>query len=217
MGKRHPVTKGPGDVYIADHKTIDDWKAFRATLVPGSNPARWQEAFDSYFHTRLSLRYLEPIKVLQENGSLRGEGFSIVAIQCSLIEFLESTVQGISYRYRPRGAPLPRPHEYSSSSAVFVSFLTKRRPFAKDFDGPTARDFYEGVRCGLLHEARTKAGWTIHATASGKAVIDGQQKIVYRNNFQAALLSFVTWYKGALLADSALQDAFIRKFNSLCE
>jgi hypothetical protein len=98
MGRRHPVAKGPGDVNIAGSKTIDDWKACRAALVPGNDPARWQEVFDSYFYARLSLHYLEPIRVLQENGTFRGEGFSIVAIQCSLIEFLESTVQGISYR-----------------------------------------------------------------------------------------------------------------------
>lgn len=34
---------------------------------------------------------------MQEKGTFTGEGFSITTIQCSLVEFLESTVQGSSY------------------------------------------------------------------------------------------------------------------------
>jgi hypothetical protein len=135
---------------------------------------------------------------------------------CSLIEFLESAVQGKSYRYRPKGAPSLGPYEYSSGSDIFVSFLINRAPFKNDFIEATARDFYEGVRCGLLHEARTKNGWTIWATHSGGQTIDANQKIIYRDNFQAGLLAFVEWYKGALPSDHPLQEAFIRKFDSLC-
>lgn len=69
--------KAAGDVYIAGSKKIDDWKAFRATLAVGKDPTRWKEAFDDYFHARLSLRYLNPIKILQDNGTFQGEGFSI--------------------------------------------------------------------------------------------------------------------------------------------
>jgi len=94
-----------GDVHIAGSRTTVDWQAFRAKLKPGGEVALWKKAFDDYFYERLSLRYLEPIKVLQDNGTYQGEGFSIVAIQCTLIEFLESTVQGISYRFRRKGEP----------------------------------------------------------------------------------------------------------------
>ena len=74
--------KAPGDISIciAGSKTVDDWKAFRARLAPSGDANRWREAFDDYFHARLLLRYLNPIKVLQENGTFQGEGFSIVAI-----------------------------------------------------------------------------------------------------------------------------------------
>jgi hypothetical protein len=184
--------------------------------VPGGDPEVWKRAFADYFYTRLSLRYLNPIKLLQDDETFQGQGFSIVAIQCSLIEFLESTLQGKSYRFSRRGLPPLGPYEYSSSSDIFVSFLLNRTPFNNDFTKGIARDFYEGVRCGLLHEARTKNGWTIWAKASGRGTIDGIQKIVYRNNFQAGLLSFVEWYKGALTSDIDFQRAFIRKFDSLC-
>src|SRR5580692_5039394 len=99
------MNKTIGDVHIAGSLTTDDWRNFRSALVPGGAPAAWSKAFDDYFHARLSLRYLAPIKVLQNNGTFQGEGFSIAAIQCSIVEFLESTIQGKSYRFPRKGDP----------------------------------------------------------------------------------------------------------------
>jgi hypothetical protein len=147
---------------------------------------------------------------------MAGEGFSIVAIQCSLIEFLESTIQGKRYRFRRNGDPRLGPYEYSISSGIFESFLVNRPPFNREFTQPVAQDFYESVRCGVLHEARTKNGWTISAKSKNRTVIEPNLKIVYRDNFQSALLDFVEWYKRELPSTRDLQEAFVRKFNSLC-
>jgi len=203
------------NIQIAGSKTAADWHAFRSSLKVGSDPAQWQQAYDEYFCARLNLRYLDPISVLQQHGSFQGEGFSIVAIQCTLVEFLEATLQGKSYRYLRRGDVLG-PYEYSSSSDIFVNFLCTRRPFDIDFDEPVARDFYVSVRCGLLHEARTKNDWPIWAKSPTKRVIDRVNRIVYRDTFQVALEEFITSYGSSLQSDAALQEAFIRKFDSLC-
>jgi hypothetical protein len=201
---------------IAGWKTIDDWRTFRPSLIVGSSPLTWQVAYKEYFLTRLDLRYFNPIRILQKHGTFQGEGFSILAIQCTLIEFLESTVQGISYRYLRRGETLG-PYEYNSSQEVFVSFLCKRNPFAKEFDEPIARDFYSGVRCGLLHEARTKNGWTVWANSPDSTLINRKELIVYRNDFQQALDDFIKWYRVAIQSDMAIQEAFVRKFDNLCQ
>jgi len=90
----------------------------------------------------------------------------------------------------PPGAP----DEYSNSSDIFVSFLVNRTPFKEDFTTVDyARDFYEGVRCGLLHEARTKNGWTILGRSSDGKTADINTKAMYRDNFQTGLLTFVEW------------------------
>src|SRR6266849_2370187 len=107
--------KSVGDIYIAGSRAVDDWKTFQKTLIPGGDPALWKDAFTNYFHERLSLRYLQPIRTLQEHGTFQGEGFSIVAIQCTLIEFLASTIEGCTYRYRRAGDPPLGPYEYSNS------------------------------------------------------------------------------------------------------
>lgn len=203
------------DHRIAGWKTSVDWQALRPRLLANAHDA-WREAFADFYETRLSLRYLHPIKVLQDNGTFQGEGFSIVAIQCSLIEFLESTELGMNYRYVRRSEDLG-PYEYKSSQDIFVAFLKGRAPFSATFDEATAQDFYIGVRCGLLHEARTKNGWRILAKSPVGEVANVAKRIIYRDNFQEALLAYVRNYGERLLHEQNLQQAFIRKFDRLCE
>ena len=145
---------------LSSKKTIGDWKAIQPKLIAGADPGIWDDVLRDYYYDRLKTRYLDPIDAVKNLNLSKGEGFAIVAIQCSLVEFLESCFQGINYKHKK---PTP-PHEYNDSSAVFVSFLTKRSPFNGSFtDEALARDFYESVRCGVLHEARTKGAWLIRA------------------------------------------------------
>jgi hypothetical protein len=135
-----------------------------------------------------------------------------------MIEFLESTIQGATYRYLTRGSTTQlSAHEYSDSRRIFVDFLRKRQPFKGDFKTKQlAEDFYVGVRCGLLHEARTNNGWLIRA--SGPTVIGlAPEKILYRNNFQEALEAFIRSYETDLESRVDFQEAFIRKFDTLCQ
>jgi hypothetical protein len=172
---------------IAGEKTSDDWEAFKKQLVPGCDVKFWRQAANDYFYKRIETRYLKPIQTLRLSGSLRGEGFAILAIQCSLIEFLESTLLGLSYRFLKRKERLG-PNEYSKSKKLFVDFLRLRHPFCNHFtDQTVAEDFYESVRCGLLHEARTKNGWRVKARGPKGAVVDAQSKLVYRDGFENAL------------------------------
>jgi len=201
---------------IAGWKTAADWQVTRSTLVVGGDSGAWQKAFKDYFEERLRLRYLNPIGILKKHGTLQGEGFSILATQCSLIEFLESTVQGLTYRHLRRGETLGA-FEYNDSGTLFKHFLCKRHPFASQFTEPLATDFYLSIRCGLLHEARTKNGWKVWAEGPPAKILDGAKRVVYRNNFQVALDEFIAWYDKALLSETELQDAFIRKFDSLCQ
>jgi hypothetical protein len=203
-----------GSDLIAGSKTADDWRLTRGLLTAGATAHDWTVALDEFFVARLTLRYLKPIHILQEQGTLQGEGFSIAAIQCSLVEFLESTYQGLSYRYLRSGQSLA-PHEYSSSAAMFRSFLTEREPFRAHFTSDVADDFYASVRCALFHEARTKNGWRIWAQDPNGRPIDPSTKILFRDGFQACLEQYIRAYRKEVLTDLARQVAFVRKFDSL--
>jgi hypothetical protein len=72
---------------------------------------------------------------------------------------------------------------------VFTKFLSSDPVFAPAF--PTideAENFYVSVRCGLLHEAQTKNGWTIWAGTDQGPIVDAKQKIVFRDKLQKASL-----------------------------
>ena len=202
--------------YIAGRKTPENWGTFRSKLIKEANQELWKKAFDEYFKERLNLRYLNPIKILQENGKLIGEGFSIMAIICTLVEFLETTIKGLKYKYVRNKNELNQ-YEYCFSSDIFVDFLSKRIPFSNHFDKDLALEFYKNIRCGLLHEAQTKGRWTIRAKSLTGSLIDKNNKIVFRDDFQMALDEFTDDYYKNLLTDSELQKAFIRKFDFICE
>jgi hypothetical protein len=202
-------------VKIADRKTIVDWQRFRGSLVVGAKSSLWQKAYREYFLARLNLRYIDPIKILKEQGALTGEGFSILTIQCSLIEFLESTAQGTNYRYLRRNETIGI-YEYSSSKQIFIKFLCTRIPFSREFNDKIAMDFYTGIRCGLIHEAQTKCGWKVRAKSPDGTMINHKKLIVYRDDFQRGLDEFIKWYGVVIQSDIAIQGAFIRKFDSLC-
>jgi hypothetical protein len=240
LPRKGPIVGVASDTQIAGFKNCNDWQSFKARLVPGCDPHLWEQAASEYFYERLDTRYLNPIRILHAGRQFRGEGFAIMAIQCSLIEFLEATFQGKKYRYGRKKnrcrlieflETIFRKHrdvqsrdreigeyEYHDSKELFVSFLRKRSPFSKYFiTKQIATDFYVSIRCGLFHEAQTKNGWKIRADAPNGAPVDATNKIVYPDNFQCAIDELIEWYKRALPADNSLQAAFIRKFDSLCQ
>lgn len=187
----------------------------RLTVSPG--PSAWTEAFKDFFKMRLESRYFEPIKAITKIKEDAGEGFAIVALHCSLIEFLAATLEGKNYIQGNGGAPLGD-FEYSNSKDMFVEFLERNEPFKSIFSkAGTALNFYRSVRCGLLHEARTKGSWKIRVCESATQAIDVEEMVVCRNKMQEAFDQFVDWYGRQLPIDAALQQAFIRKFDSLCQ
>jgi hypothetical protein len=198
---------------IAGQKTNDQWRAMRASLLSTKQVTLWEAAIAEFFLERLKTRYLVPIKTLIEDKKNAGEGFSIVAIQCSLIEFLEATRIGKTYKHSAKESATV----YSNSKELFLTFLISRVPFSSHFSKASALDFYENVRCGVLHEARTKHGWIILAKGATDAPVDVAGRSIYRNTFQDALERYIDSYSAELLHDANLQRAFIRKFDDLAD
>ncbi len=202
---------------IAGRKTVADWLAFKNRLKGSNDPTIWKDAFTDFFEARLDSRYFAPIRAIEELNQNIGEGFAIVALQCSLIEFLATTIRGKTFR-DVKNADLKK-HEYGrgESRNIFVDFLQTHVPFKEMFSNEKlAIDFYSNVRCGLLHEAQTRAGWRIRVCPSAAMAIDAIGRVVYRDKMQDAFDQFLDWYKQQLCEDAELQTAFIRKFDALC-
>lgn len=133
----------------------------------------WLEVI-SRFKERIENYYFDPIERIKDPNELKGEGFSILTIQCAVIEMLAAFRLGKIYNYKkPRNGGLK--FEYKQAHECFIKFLhtapifenhfyriynNNRRRKNIPFD---AYEFYNKVRCGLMHEGRTKGDWLVNA------------------------------------------------------
>src|SRR6185437_6366984 len=157
-------------------KEISQWKKVRPSLNESyTYHEHWKEAIQ-LFKTRLDRKFFDPLKSIILQNQKLGEGFSIVTVQCALIESLASFRTGYIYKLKiEKNAPS---FYYTKSKAMFIDFLHTDLIFINHFyhlnsvnkkilDHPfNAFEFYDSVRCGLMHEARTKGAWHINASSN---------------------------------------------------
>lgn len=192
-------------------KSDDDWKQARAVLCASRAAPEWSEAH-VWIRERLKSRFLVPVERILTGDGYEGEGFAVAAIDCLLIEFLEALHRGSIYRRRK---PQLSVVEHSSSEEMFVGFLSGPEPYKTHFDEAKAKSFYEGVRCGVLHEAATKGGWLIRA--DGELVGDRNgAPTLNRVMLHDALARTVEAYCEGLATSPALQDGFLRVMDNIC-
>ena len=214
--------KFQGDTFISASIPVKQWVENRKQLIEGilwggCNENDWKAAFE-LLHTRIETRFLNPINWILEKRLDAGEGFSVVALQCILMEFLEATYQGKIYTTSKQ----PRPFEYNSSKQLFSDFLLGHKPFSEHFKTKAnANGFFDNVRCGLLHEAATKETSRInHAPRHDMLVLfeanDPSNMRIYRENFYQAILDFIEEYRVELMSNRELQINFIRKMDDIC-
>lgn len=196
----------------------------------------WNEAIE-IFDSRLRSKFFEPIQTIINQRKINGAGFSIVSVQCALIETFAAFRVGKSFSDDKNSAT--RQYEYFKSATIFNEFLRTANIFKDHFwltnsknklspDQPfTSSDFYANVRCGLIHEARTKANWLIRATPRSISVKQATQFIVcengmyviYRTILHYRLLHYLESYKDELRQNNEkaeqLRRNFARKLDNL--
>jgi hypothetical protein len=130
--------------------------------------ARNRDVIADGLHRRFAERYLQPAW----DATGPGRGFAMMAIACLMVEALESFRRG-----------WPDTRGRGQSEHAFCSFFDAHDAFAP-LRGH-AREFYEGVRCGILHQAETTLGWRIRREGQLLASIDGVRTINARAFVQA--------------------------------
>jgi len=202
-------------VKIAGEKTDESWRSLESKIKTDfDNATLWEQALD-VFEERLNERYIKPAEEIQNNSSTSGEGFAIVTLLCSLIEALETFYEGKCFKC----GQLRDKYDYGNgeSKPLYVSFLTKREPFNAAFNAGLAEDFYNNVRCALLHEAMTRNGWVIRASSEGLVEEKDGKKCLNRNNFLREIKSYIKKYRKLVLGSKERKNAFIRKMKCICD
>jgi hypothetical protein len=95
-----------------------------------------------FIRHRFDERYLKHIKSIES-------GFLIMAISCLMIETFESFKQG-------------KNDTKKGSREMFKNFFeTENKNFPGFSDSYIIKEYYDNVRCGILHQAETTNGWRI--------------------------------------------------------
>lgn len=218
---------------IAGELTIKDWKDLvgeqNNLKINYKDNEKWGLAFH-FFEERIRTRYLNPINTILNLKLNEGEGFAVVNLQCSLIETIESFINGWVYfndgKIKPNGWFDKTIKNYNSkvnSQYIFENFFKNHVPF----NVINGTSFYFSVRCALLHETQTKNNWKIRKGVEGGDFFKelNGEKIIFRGNFQKELKNLIERYKIAIISkqdfdgiDSLdLRENFIAKFNHICD
>jgi hypothetical protein len=143
-------------MYIAPGIRNDDYIALN--LDDPASPD-WVRAIET-FRQRILSRYVEPADLLKENddkrrAAQRRYGFSILALDCLLIETLQSFREGLT-------------DSNGKSKKMFQRFLSRSESFRKHFTEDEAKGFFYDFRCGILHQAEVMGPWLLWSVGSMK-------------------------------------------------
>lgn len=216
---------------IASELTVEQWEKLVGTekdiTIDYRSNEKWDEAY-IFFEQRINTRYLNPINAILNIKDNSGEGFAVVNLQCSLIETIESFINGCISEYNIITRKTEWKNEeiiiFNSNKEIFKSFFENRIPIKELNIG--GGDFYNSVRCSLLHETQTKNNWKIKKAISHTESYEEKDgfKIIYRENFQEDLIKLLERYKDVIvnggefdgIPDYELRENFISKFNHIC-
>jgi len=192
---------------IASRFTVEAYHSLRPHLdptIPGS-PA-WDIVIQA-FKRRLLERFFRPIEALQctsGNSRIRA-GFSILALDCLLIDTLQSFREG-----RTTGR--------AETKASFESFL-RSAPFA-DFNEDDRVRFYFDVRNGLLHAGETVDEWKVNkdqATLLNEDQATRTRAIIDPDKFHAGVESeFERLLSDLRDGPAAVREHFTRRMDTIC-
>jgi hypothetical protein len=167
---------------------------WRASKIRSCLRRKDKNSLVQFLRERHHERFFQPIRNLKSApDTMQGYGFAMMALCSLLVETIQSYRDGLPTTY---GRDLTRlqnllriPAAYRLPATLRINGKkTFRRFFRKyndHFDGLSGVRFYKNIRNGLLHQAQTKAGWTLWK--QGPRVWDPKQKRIFRDNFAEGL------------------------------
>ncbi|MBS9931082.1 MULTISPECIES: hypothetical protein [Vibrio] len=188
---------------IASGFTAKDWHELQ---LDHAKKANWDVAID-VLKRRIMERYIEPVDILLELENDKGYqerrfGFSVVSIDCMLIETLQAFIDG-------RKETKPR-----FGKQAFINYMSKGDVLGQYFSEELAGRFYKEYRNGLLHQAETKNKALIWSKFEVVALYDDQMVINRTELHRLIRLQFESYLES--LSDTSqkkLRQNFIKKMN----
>lgn len=198
--------KGKNNMHIAPNYKTSDWEKLQ---LDNNESNDWETAIN-ILETRIIERYFDPVDILikyekEKFPNKRRFGFTIIAIDCLLIETLQAFKTG-AVKTPPR-----------KGQKAFVRYLTESPTLSVHFTEIQAEQFYKNYRNGILHQAQVGGKdliWSVGElvrTANGEMVIN-------RTKFHALLRQSFDKYIDDLRdkSNQELRNAFRKKMDHIC-
>ncbi len=202
-----------------------DWLKTRGKLKNKAILTEDWEVAIQILKQRIFERYFEPLKILLDNSKDKGEGFTILTIECALIEFLATLEDGRIFK---RNKSSTDSHcYYRKSAAIYHRFLQNTYIFNPYFSHAnnskppfSVYDFYLNVRCALIHEAQTRNNWVVRifkSPALGKKnkicfeVLTDGTKVIYRTALYNCLKDYLENFISNVLTQKTERGRVLRK------
>ena len=182
------MSETKNDSKLSSKVTVDDYKTY---VRKGD-----KDNIADFFKQRIKERYIKPFDCKAHKN-----GFIMMASSCLMIEMLESFYKG--KKNTERGDP------------TFAIFFKRHEQFSAFKE--TGKDFYENVRCGIMHQGETTGGW--HIRRNGK-LFDESTKTINATKFLLEMNNVLDEYCNKLLAEdwnSQLWKKFRKKMNFVCK
>jgi hypothetical protein len=176
---------------IAPGYSAKEWRALKLDPDTPHWPD-WEQAI-AMFDARIRQRFFAPVDALIDFEAQREEktvGFTILAIDCLVIETLQGFRQGIV-------------KHNGKSETLFVNFLIGWDVF-KRYVPPNgdaeklAKRIYSDCRCALLHSGATDGELRVGVTGPVFRFKDGHVQGINRTSFHSSLRSEFDGYLAAL-------------------
>jgi hypothetical protein len=188
--------------WISPKYKANDWR--RLNLDNSNNPD-WIVAID-IFYDRIFGRFLSPIEAVENHSDeniRRFSGFTILAIDCLIIETLYQFYNGID-------------ETDIDHQKAFWNFFKTSTYFKPHFTRRTAYKFYSHFRCGILHQAQTKMASKVRFAQDNMVQpVDpkdlNQGLIIDREKFHKALRDEIDDYIAKLKHPQSSQDLLLRE------
>ena len=169
-------------------------------LTLNSDDDTFESAID-IFVDRIEGRFFKQIHIL--SNDYNENGFSIMALECLLIETFAQFLKGLDDTHRV-------------SKKEYIDFLINS---LNCFPSKAAAEsFYSCIRCGILHQAQTKKNSGLTFGEAYAIEYRGNFLMVSVDAFTSELYDFFRWYCQQLKkpGNNILRLNFIKKMDYIC-
>jgi len=190
------------------------------SISPAYRKSHWQEALAKndwnrmveIFADRIEGRFLNPIRLIANDNDI-GEfsGFSILALDCLIIETLNQFYSGLD-------------ETEGLHKMAFWKFFKNSDFFKDHFSRKKAFTFYSHFRCGILHQAQTKKKslvrvgqdtmvQSVERDISQGLIVD---RVLFHNALEQEISSYIEKLREGGDKNRELRVNFVKKMNIVC-